>query len=103
MSIDRFIAETQRSFSGVPSNDDIPRDEMLLAEGLARFITCFSFPYDVADEIADSIGVVGTSVHDCAWSGAYDATCGEQDDSECASDMDAYAAGAALAMALEEP
>lgn len=102
MSIDAFIAHMQRSVAGVPSNDDVPRDEMLLAVGLAR-----------RPRIEDGADGIATAVHgsedwlytdgDPVYSGAHNMTCGCSVAFGDGGDPDAYAAGAALAMALEGP
>jgi hypothetical protein len=96
---------------GIPSNDDIPRDEMLLAEGLARFgETSLRRSYETRGRLthryAEAISGARLGEGTSDWSGAYDGAGTitgvwpeEMGDSH---NPDAYAAGAALAMALED-
>jgi hypothetical protein len=113
VSADAFIAAVQRSFAGVPSNDDVPRDEMLLALGLALTILhCRPMPDGKFSPGVLAGAVSGHSPDSsegsewsAAWNGA-DAMQAPSISKKCHVDEgnpDAYAAGAALAMALEGP
>jgi hypothetical protein len=99
------------------SNDDIPRAEMLLAEGLANY-DAVQLRYEdtamdarIAHRIAESIsGEQQNSNGSSDWSASYNgagsvtgAWAGEDSDFDYGykRNQDAYLAGAALAMALE--
>jgi hypothetical protein len=81
----------------------VPRDEWLLAIGLASYFEAHRIGSPLAVVIADCISGDGSgwlSARNGASCVKYGPACLQ---SPTTSDVDCYAAGAALAMALEEP
>jgi hypothetical protein len=94
---------------GTPAGPDPDRAEMLLAEGLANYTPARGGTW-LEDEIGKAFGLDNDgNSYEAPWAGAYDQLQGTEDGPALprmtpgdGGDSDAYAAGAALAMALED-